>query len=471
VKILVLNPPAHEGRPYIREGRCMQIGSSWATLWMPLTLAYVAAVLREDGHDVRLADAVADRLDLSGVLALRDEFKPDLVFLNTAFPSIEGDRAAAAALKRRAPGVPIVLLGLFPTLLEDKALDYIAGADFGLIGEPEWAARELAAALAEGGDRTGVKGLAWRRGGQIVVNAPQDLRSHDLDALPFPARDLLHNDAYRLPINGERFTLLNIGRGCPYPCIFCIAPVYYGAPFRKRIVSRIGDEIQECVERHGLRHFLFWGESFTTDAAYAEAICEEIIRRGFRVVWSTTSRVDTLTPRLLGKMKQAGCALLGLGIESADETILAHSGKKTRREDITGAIRMVHDAGIKTMGHFIFGLPGETRETAGETIRFALRSGLTYAQFYCALPYPKTRLGELAAERGWITSGDYSSYDFTFSILRNESLTAREVKAFRDRAYRRFYFRPRMLFRVLREVQSVRGLLASMDFLKWIRKK
>ena len=470
MKILIVNPPASRGREFIREGRCMQIRSSWASLWMPLSLAYLAAVLRADGHDIRLVDAVADRLDTDQLLALCKGFGPDLLFLNTAYPSIDDDRATATALHNQAPSTSIALLGIFPTLLEAKALDYVSAADFSIVGEPEWVARRLARALAKHESLEEVKGLVWRKGNSIVVNPPQNLRDNDPDTLPFPARDLLHNEAYRLPLRGEKFTLLSIGRGCPFSCGYCIAPAYYGKTFRKRNVQSVGNEIQECVETHGIRSFLFWGESFTTDPHYGEAICDEIIRRKLSIAWSTTSRVDTLNPTLLAKMKTAGCALLGLGIESSCQEILDRAKKKVRLEQITGAINMVHASGIQSMGHFIFGLPGETRETAEESIRFALHSGLNYAQFYCALPYPKTELGRLAEANGWIQNSDYSAYDFTFSIMRNETLSNREIKAIRDRAYRRFYFRPRIFFQALQEIKSWRNLFASLDFLKWIRR-
>lgn len=468
MKILVVNPPA--ATPFIREGRCMQIRSSWAALWMPLSLAYVAAVLRDDGHQILLVDAIAEELDREHTRSLARDFAPDFIFLNTAFPTLESDRDFSAELKSALPHAPIALLGMLPTLLDEQALALFASADYAIGGEPEWAAPELVKTHSTGGSLAGVKGLVWRKGEGIAVNPPQDLAAHDLDELPFPARDLLPIDAYRLPLLNQRFTLLSIGRGCPHSCIYCAAPAYYGARFRKRLASRIADEIQECVERHGIRHFLFWGESFTGAPGYGESICDEILRRNLRVVWSTTSRVDTLNPSLLAKMKQAGCKMLGLGIESSNQEILDRAQKHIRVDQILDAIEMLRAAGVRSMGHFVFGLPGETRETAAETIRFALRSHLDFAQFYCAVPYPKTALGKWAVERGGMQSQSFSSFDLTRSILHSEFLSPDEVKAFRDQAYRRFYFRPRMFARILGEISSVPRLLDSMDFLRWIRK-
>ena len=468
MKILVVNPPA--ATPFIREGRCMQVRSSWAALWMPLSLAYVAAVLRDDGHQLCLVDAIAEGVDREKTCSVARDFAPDFIFLNTAFPTLESDRDFSSGLKSALPHVPIALLGMLPTLLDEQALMLFASADYAIGGEPEWAAPELVKTHSTGGSLAGVKGLVWRKGGVIAANPPQDWAAHDLDSLPFPARDLLPSDAYRLPFLNKRFTLLNIGRGCPHSCIYCAAPAYYGSRFRKRMASSIADEIQECIERHAIRHFLFWGESFTGAPGYGETICDEILRRNLRVVWSTTSRVDTLNPSLLAKMKQAGCKMLGLGIESSNQEILDRAQKHIRVDQILDAIEMLRAARIRSMGHFVFGLPGETRTTADETIRFALRSNLDFAQFYCAVPYPKTGLGQWAADRGWMPGDAFSAFDLTRSILPTEFLSSDEVKAFRDQAYRRFYYRPRTLIRILGEISSVHRLLDSLDFLRWIRK-
>lgn len=468
MKILVVNPPAP--LPFIREGRCMQVRSSWAALWMPLSLAYVAAVLRDEGHQLCLLDAIAKGLDREHTRSLARDFAPDFIFLNTAFPTLESDRDVSADLKSALPHVPIALLGMLPTLLEARTLDLFDCADYAVGGEPEWVVRELVNIHAADGSLAGVRGLVWRNGDTIAVNPPQDFAAHDLDALPLPARDLLPNDAYRLPFLNKRFTLLNIGRGCPHSCIYCAAPAYYGSQFRRRTPSLVADEIQECIERHEIRHFLFWGESFTGAQGYGESICDEILRRNLRLVWSTTSRVDTLHPGLLAKMKQAGCKMLGLGIESSNQEILDRARKRVRIDQILDATEMLRTARIRSMGHFVFGLPGETPATAAETIRFALRSDLDFAQFYCAVPYPKTELGQWAADRGWMPGDAFSAFDLTRSILPTEVLSPGEVKAFRDQAYRRFYYRPRTLIRILGEISSARRLLDSLDFLRWIQK-
>lgn len=436
---------------------------------MPLSLAYISAKLRKEGNEVKLVDCIAEKKNIQNLLQISENISVEMFILNTAYPSIEMDKKTAKILKEKFPKAKIVIIGLFPTLLEKKALEFFEAVDFGVIGEPEWVVSKLTDNLDRDGDLREVKGLMWKDKDEIVVNAAQDISQNNLDELPFPARDLLDNSKYILPTNGKKFTLLSVGRGCPFSCIYCTANIYYGKKFRKRLVKSVVDEIEECVNKYDIKNFLFWGESFTIDQKYGEEICDEILRRNLKITWSTTSRVDTLNETLLAKMKKSGCALLGLGIESAVQEILDTAQKGTNLEKINRAVAMVKKSGIQSMAHFIVGLPGETKETARKSIDFAVKSGTDFAQFYCSIPYPKTKLGEIAKENNWIESDDYVQFDLTKSIMRNESLSSKEIKKLRDKAYRRFYFRPKMFWQTLKEVKSLKSFISSMDFLKWIK--
>lgn len=447
----------------------MQAKSSWTALWTPITLAYCASFLSAAGHDTGIIDCIADKINVEQLIKRTLSFSPDLLVVNTAFPTIKSDIYIASQLKSSCGPPYAALVGLCGTILKEELLEYADNIDFIAVGEPEWLLKDLARALENKLPLRDIGGLIFKDNGRLIINRPQDMTQNNIDDLPFPARDLLPNDRYVLPLTGEKFTLLSIGRGCPYNCIYCTANLYYGKTFRKRNIFSIVDEISECVAVHGISNFLFWGESFTMDPVYGESICDEIIRRNLKVRWSTTTRVDTLNEGLLYKMKQAGCALLGLGIESIEQQVLDTSQKGTSVKDIETAVRLVKNAGIRTMGHFVFGLPGETKETAGKTIQFALDSGIEYAQFYCAVPYPGTELGEQAKINGWIETKDRQQYDLSISIMRNETLSSNEIKKIRDTAYRKFYLRPKMAVQVIKEMRNLPSFFASLDFMKWIR--
>jgi radical SAM superfamily enzyme YgiQ (UPF0313 family) len=171
---------------------------------------------------------------------------------------------------------------------------------------------------------------------------------------------------------------------------------------------------------------------------------------------------------LLEKMKKAGCILLGLGIESYNQEVLTRIRKKTTVEQIDRAVEMVRNAGIKSMGHFIFGLPGDTRDSALKTIDFACRN-LTFAQFYCAIPYPGTELEKISCSQNTIITSDYTRYELTQSVTGNESMTPKEIKRMRDYAYRKFYFRPGMVIQTLKEIESPGALFSVLNFISWIK--
>lgn len=470
MKIIIINPPAYNKKDYIREGRCMQTKSSWASLWTPLSLCYVAAVLRKEVYEIKLIDCIAEKIDNKKLLEIAREFKPNLAILNTAIPSIIGDMKTAKYLKRYLLKIKIIVIGMYPTLFEEEVLRRFKQIDFAIMDEPEWATSNLIKAISENKSLKEVKGLIFRKGEEIIINEHQDISQNNVEELPFPTRDLLNNEAYKLPTNGEKFTLLSVGRGCSGRCIYCTANVYYGRKFRKRSVTSVIDEIEECINKYKIKNFLFWGESFTTDQQYGEEICDEIIKRNLKITWSTTSRVDTLNEILLQKMKKAGCILLGLGIESYNQEILNNAKKGTTIKQINEAIKMMKKTGINSMGHFIFGLPGDTKETVKKSIKFACKN-FDFAQFYCAIPYPKTELERIAKEHKWIRGDDYTQFDLTKSVMRNEKLSAQEIKKLRDWAYARFYFRPKMFFKVLKEIKSIRYLFSTLNFLDWIKAK
>ena len=435
----------------------MQTKDSWAAFWPPLTLGYGAAFLREAGFEVILWDATALRMDshqLAGRLK-KDVF--DLAVVTSGFPSFDGDIKAVKTIRRASPKTKIVMIGMVPTLLEKEVFRLCPDLDHLIVGEPEWQLKKLALAIKS------------NRFSEKILRA--DFQKDNVNELPFPARDLLDNDRYLLPINGQKFTLLSVGRGCPYRCSFCTASNYYSRIFRKRKVESVAGEIQECVEKHNIRQFLFWGETFTLDPNYARLICQAIIKRKLPISWATTTRADTLTPALLVKMKRAGCDMLSIGIESIDDKILRVVNKGTTFAQTEKALVMIRAAGIRRMGHFIFGLPGQGKKQARAMIDFALKSGLEYAQFYCAVPYPKTPLGELARKNGWLDkNADWSDYSMTKSVMGNGILTAGEIQNFRDLAYRKFYLRPKMAKQAIKDISSPLSLLRSLEFLKWMKR-
>jgi radical SAM superfamily enzyme YgiQ (UPF0313 family) len=440
MKVLLLNPPTVEGKGFIREGRCTQESGVWTTIWPPISLATVGAVLEREGHRVEARDAAATEYPRKRLLQDIEAAKPDAVIWSTGTPSIADDLALANEIKRAAPKSATAVFGTHVTSLDSRCLLETPGLDAIFRNEPEATAAEWAGKLERGEPLDSVLGLSHRVGSEIRRNADRPFLS-DLDWLPDPAWQLFDLDAYRLPLRGERFLMVTPHRGCPYPCSYCTAQTYYGAKLRRRSLARVSEEIRRNVEVHGVKDFFFWSDTFTIDKRYVTALCDAIAPLG--VSWASNSRVDTIDEELARAMRRAGCWMISFGIESGDQDLLDAVGKGATVDEAVRAVSAVKAAGIKAAGHFVLGLPGETRESLEKTLELARRLPLDFEQFYCAVPFPGSRLYDEALGKGWLSEGDFSRYRQDEAILELPGLSPEEVMAYRQAAYRHFYTRPR----------------------------
>jgi anaerobic magnesium-protoporphyrin IX monomethyl ester cyclase len=449
MKVLLLNPPAR--KKFIREGRCTQEQGMWTVLWPPLSLAMIAAVLEGDGHEVKLIDCPAEGVDINELCASLVRFSPDLCLWSTATPTIESDLALARRVKEEAPECRTAIFGTHPTALPTECLEKEENLDFIIRNEPEETARELAEVISRGSDFSPIKGLSYRDEEEIIHNPARGFID-ELDSLPDPAWHFINLDSYRLPLDGRRFLIVAPIRGCPYPCTFCTTGVYYGRKARKRSVPRVLSEIKNDIERYGVGDFLFWADTFTIDKKYAASLCRAIIEEKLDISWVANSRVDTVDKELLALMRKAGCFMISYGIESGSKEVLRKARKGITRDDIKMAVRSAKEAGIKVVGHFIIGLPGETKKTAEDTILFSKDLELDFAQFYCAAPFPGSELYNIAKEEGWIT-GDFSYFSQRQAVMELSYFSRRDCMRARRKAYRRFYFQPRVFFGILKKAK------------------
>lgn len=450
----------------------MQRDGAWTSVWAPVTLATAAAVLRQSGFEVELIDSTVEDVDWKVLRQTIAEYDPWMVVINTATPSIESDLGVASLVNEVNPEIHTLALGIHVTALPDASFDLDPHIEMLARGEPEYTIRDAAVALKEGGDLSEVPGLSYRdMEGEVHHNEKRPFID-DLDQLPFPAWDLIDFGLYRMPFSGKPFLLVASARGCPYACTFCANKVYYGARLRRRSPERIVDEIEWIVENFGITDFLFWSESFTNDQEYAIETAEEIMRRGLDIDWVCNSRVDTVSPRLLRTIKEAGCWMIGYGVESGSQEVLDRVRKGTSLTDAVQAVRMAHEVGLEVTGHCMLGFPGETRETMQSTVDFAKFLELDYAQFYCAVAFPGSPLYENCEENGWLVESDWKYFEQNFSVIRTPQLTPDEVMKARETAFRQFYTQPRVVTGSLRKIRSGGDItnFARMlrDFLGWV---
>jgi radical SAM superfamily enzyme YgiQ (UPF0313 family) len=327
----------------------------------------------------------------------------------------------------------------------------VPAVDGMFVGEPEDAALQLAR-LEDATDLSSVPSLTWRRDGSIVSHRAHGSFSGFMQ-MPYPAWDLVPLRSYALPLVNRPYVIVETSRGCPYSCDFCVAPIHQGHKFRERSAKALVDEIERSYRELGIDFFYLWGDTVTLNVKSFSAFCEELIARNLPIQWFGNARADNLTdPVFVNRLKRSGCWMLALGIESESEDIRKDMVKRLERQKIQTAFRNMREAGIRSFAFFIFGYPGETIETIGHTIDYAIELDPDFANFYPAVPYPGTALYDKAVRDGLLVEEDWSRMEYSYYLLRGNGLDERVVMHAINRAKRRFFMRPGYVARKLGDV-------------------
>ncbi len=341
------------------------------------------------------------RTTLAQVVAKAGEF--DLAVLHTSAPSFASDVTCLKALKAANPALRAGFVGAHVAVdpaggMRDEAVDFVAGNEFDLTIKE----------VAEGRDLAGVDGIAWRdREGQVRLNRPRSIL-HDMDELPFVTpvyKEQLKIENYFIGYLKHPYLSLYAGRGCKSRCTFCLWPQTVGGHrYRTRSVGHVVEEVRWAMAAMPqVREFFFDDDTFTDDLPRAEAIARELGRLG--VTWSCNAKANV--PRdTLKILRDNGLRLLLVGFESGNQRILHNVKKGMLVESARRFARDCRDLGITVHGTFILGLPGETRDTIEETIRFATEINPHTLQVSLAAPYPGTALHRQAVEHGWLVGRD-----------------------------------------------------------------
>jgi len=433
----------------------------------PLGLLYLAGSALKAGHSVEILDAFAERLSWDSFAERIREFKPDVIGIGGMTPVWDLSRKA---LKTARPFAPLIISGgphvtmRGPEILADEP-----EIDYAVIGEGEETIVELLGAIERGEDASGIPGVVSRRGA-----GPPRRPVENLDDLPRPARHLLKKGLYRYPLLGAgAVATLFTSRGCPYGCIFCDKSVFGSKP-RMHSVGRVMSEIEGIVCDEKVNSIIIYDDLFTLSSERVIEICREIVQRGMDVRWKCEGRVDKVDPEMLDWMRRAGAKVLAYGIETVSEKGLGFLRKGVRPDKSAAAIRLTRKAGIDTLGYFILGIPGERWEDAMESVRFACREGITWAQFSVLAPLPGTPLWGLAKERGWYAEIDAKNpfdKDLRRPALLDGYWTETRLRKVLRVAHRKFYLRPAYIWRRLTGASGVADIRrlakAGLRLLRW----
>jgi radical SAM superfamily enzyme YgiQ (UPF0313 family) len=436
-------------------------------IWPQVSLAQMAAILSPT-YTLKIIDANAERMGWPQFAEEISRYQPRYYLSQLTAPTLENDMYGVFLAKAR--GATTIVFGTHITPIPVETMRPFPALDYGLVGEPDLTIRDLLDNL-EGKldqrppliqkmiaehdpnyrparqpdgtiDMRLIKGLVWREQGEIVVNEQRPF-IRDLDDLPIPLHHLLPWDKYRMPLMKGPFTFIVASRGCTAGCIFCIKHVSYQYSVRLRSPEKIMEELW-VLKKLGINYVNMYADLFTVSREQVMGLCKLMIDEKIDMHWTCNSRVDYVDEEMLQTMAKAGCFFITWGIESGSEQVLRHARKGAYPEKAARALNWARQAGIKTWGYFIIGLPTETEESIQQTIAFAKKLPLDIALFHVAAPYPGTPFFFEVTREKWFRPGTrWEQVDMDKgTVLDYPGLSAERLLYWQKRAFREWAFRP-----------------------------
>jgi anaerobic magnesium-protoporphyrin IX monomethyl ester cyclase len=429
---------------------------------IPLGLAYLGAYVQDiPGIELAGLDNNALKLKPEQYREVLAREAPDIVAISVMTATVSTAWEMARVVKGINPHAIVVVGGVHCSALPESTLEE-PSIDYGVVGEGEEAFRELLIALREKKDPSSILNLVYRRDGKIHVN-PRRPPILEIDKIPFPKRDLFDPSKYGMNVNrratsGKNTTMLT-SRGCPYGCVFCSKSIY-GRRFNQRSPKNVIEEIR-LLESEGYSEVLIVDDTFTVNKKWILEFCAFFSELKLNMRWNCHARVNTLDEETVSAMKRAHCTGMAFGIESGNPEMLKKIDKQITLDQAREAVRLCRKYGISTLCSYIFGHPGDTRQTMNDTLRVALELDSDYANFCALVPMPGSKIFDDLMKKGLIDESHWDRYLGHAKLAPAISvceLTPEELQATQKRAFWRFYFRPRYIGRKLLCVRSPAAL-------------
>lgn len=466
INVVIINPPNTDEESYIarsadRWPHRVKRGKFFSNKIFPkypLYLLYAAAVLERAGFKVTVIDAAERNYDIQKTVELVESLKPAplLTVIEVASPSLEQDIRFAKELKESV-ATHINLLGAHASVYHREIMGDYPFVDSVIRGDFILSLTELAGALKNRSGLSSARGITRRENGQVKINEEMPLLS-DLDNLPYPARHLLNPARYLMGhYTYEPQLLMITSMGCPYRCIFCLWPeVLYKGRVMLRSPVKIVEEMRFIKKEYGAREVYFDDDCFNISVARVMEVCRAIISGKVNIPWITEMRCNNVNYEMLKAMKKSGCIKILYGVESGNQDILDKSRKNITLEQIRGAFRLTRQAGIKSHATFMFGLPGETRETIEETMKLARELTPDTIQCSIALPYPGTEFYDMAKRNGTLKIDGWMDFDGELcGAVEYPGLTKEYIRNSVGRMYKQYYMRPGYLLNRIINIRSL----------------
>jgi len=449
MKVLLINPPARntissEIPDVVREAGRLP----------PLGLLYLLGALKREGYEVSFLDAANEGLSAGEAAARAAAWSADVVGVSTTTYQLVDAVQTLRAVAEARPRALRLLGGAHVNAFPEQAAQ-LAEVDAAFIDEADLSLPALLRDWRGELPSTAPPGVIFRRDGGLV-RGENPCKPLDLDDLPRPDRSLLNPTLYGDAAVGHGpLATVSTSRGCPFACSFCSTP---GAPVRLRRPEAVADELEELAGL-GYREVYLVDDTFNVDVARALALCEEITRRRLPLRWTCRARLDRLTPELAAALRSAGCVRVQLGVEGATPEALEVLKKKITLDQAREAVRLLRRVGVPSAAYFMIGLPTD-RAVADvrHTVDFAVTLDPDYAVFNVLVPYPRTPLYDVGVARGvidpevWPRFAAHPDPSFRPPVW-TEFLSAKTLYGELQRAYRRFYLRPKVVWRQFKRLR------------------
>ncbi len=470
MKVMLVDPPtSHE-----------QIYGDWDlskldTYCPPLGLLYIAAFLRANSHTPFIVDVAARNWSITKTVEYIIDTDPAVVGITAKTINILNAVKISEALRERGYLRSIVLGGAHVTAVPEETLKLFNCFDYGVVGEGEITFLELLENIDSLEAIRGIKGIAWKDNhGDVHVNERRTFID-DLDSLPLPAWDLLPNfpHAYKhSALETKRLPAASImtSRGCPFQCTFCDRAIF-GCSVRQHSAEYTLKMIRYLKNNYGIKDLMMLDDNFILNKDKLFKICSAIINENLDLSWYCMGHAKFMTKDRLQMIKDAGCWIVEIGIESGSERILKSIKKGTSKNEIFDAVQRAREIGLKVKGNFIFGFPSETKERLQETNHFVSKLNLTNFQQNYLTVWPGCEISKYAHDFGKVET-DLGKLAHQRVTYVPDGLTEADLVQASKRAFRRFYLTPRVIIDILSTLTSLRSLknlfVSFMVFVKTI---
>lgn len=428
-KVLLINPPGD--KIYIRDYYCSKVSKAYY-LPQPVDLLIQSSFFEKENYELKVIDCIAESIDKKAALKKVKNFQPDFVIGLVASVSLVEDVAFFTQLKLEFPSVRIAASG--DALLEDHEallqqypwLEVIV-TNFFNDGVKKWIENKVEEAT----------GIVYRNEKGASTKAEKRIAKLELNV---PRHDLFVQGNYRMPFaNDMPMATVLTNYACPYPCTFCIMSTM---PYITRSAESIIGELKE-LKRLKYKYIYFSDQTFFQSRAITKEVLNWMIETNYGLSWMCFSRVDVLGEEEIKLMKKAGCNLIMFGVEFADEEYLKEYQKNYTLNQIQKTFSLTAKAGIKRLGTFLIGVPGQDKESILRTINFAKEIQADYVSFNVAVPRSNTSFRAQAIKQGIIDDSvkvmDQSGDEVTMGTGK---VTRDELQKLKRKAYVSFYFRP-----------------------------